>query len=98
MFVAKTRRCHVEETYRDQNVVVGDFLTVARSLSRYAVTIAALAGQAPHLTAISNAQTALADARQRAEERREVAALFAAAAATRTADGPVTTGGRSSGR
>ncbi len=94
MFMAKTRRGHVPETSHDDNMAVGDFLSVARSLARFAVTLAALAGQTPHLTAISNAQTALADARRRSEERREVAALFAAA---HTSESTVAQGGRSTG-
>jgi hypothetical protein len=73
---------------------VGDFLSVASSLARFAVTLAALAGQTPHLTAISNAQTALDDARRRSQERREVAALFAAA---HTSESTVAQGGRSTG-
>ena len=94
MFVAKTRRRHVVGTSRDENVAVGDFLSVANSLARFAVTLAALVGQTPHLTAISNAQTALADAQRRSQERREVAALFATA---HTPESTVAQGGRSTG-
>jgi hypothetical protein len=59
----------------------------------------AFTGSAPHLTAIANAQTALADARRRADERREVAALFAALTSTTHTPGrSVTTGDRLTGR
>jgi hypothetical protein len=80
-------------------LAVADFLSVAGSLAKFATAMVAMAGQAPHLTAVANAQTALADARRRAEERREVAVLFATAASTtRGPQGAVTAGERHPGR
>ena len=78
---------------------MADFLSVAGSLAKFATTMVTVAGQTPHLTAIANAQTALADARRRAEERREDAALFAAVtSAKRASQSAVTTGERHPGR
>lgn len=60
---------------------MGDIVSAARSLLRIAIAVVAIAGQAPHLTAVTNAQAALADARVRTRERREAAAAFQTMAA-----------------
>ncbi len=88
MDVAKKPPSHTIETASNDDVAVGDILSAAILVGRFAI---AMAGQGAHRTAVDNARAALAEAQRRAQERREVDAVFAAIAhASRppfTADG-----------
>lgn len=69
------------ETRCDQDIAVGDFLSATRLVVGFAAaSVLAIAGQGAQRTAIDNARSALVDARRRAQERREVDAVFAAIA------------------
>ncbi|MGH3728651.1 MAG: hypothetical protein ACRDTU_07835 [Micromonosporaceae bacterium] len=69
---------------------MGDLLSVARLVGSFVISMAAMP-EGSHRTAIDNARTALVEAQRRAQERREVDAVFAAITAASqppiTADG-----------